>query len=378
MKVLLIGHESDLNGASKSLLNIIDILLNNDYSVYVLTSYKAGAFYDELKKRPVEIIVRPFERWCVFKPRKIKWIMKKILWMVKDSNHNKFVAKKLAKYVLDNQIDIIHSNTSVINIGALISKYSGVPHIWHLREFGDLDFNMHFLEPKSRVYKFMNMYTEKFICISKAIRQHYDSLAQEKKVLIYNGVGNDNIIDISEKKINDKVSILIAGRVSPEKGQHEAVTACEELLKQGVSQFELYIAGGDKLYFNVSKQMENHLHILGKIKNMPEIRKGIDIELVCSRAEAFGRVTVEAMLAGIPVIGSNTGGTTELINDGVDGFLYEKGNTHQLAEKLRILIEDKELRMGMGVEAQKKAKQQFLIERCVSEIEQVYRQVVIK
>ena len=50
-----------------------------------------------------------------------------------------------------------------------------------------------------------------------------------------------------------------------------------------------------------------------------------DIGLTCSRNEAFGRTTVEALLMGKPVIGTNTGGTVDLISDGVDGLLYPPG-----------------------------------------------------
>ena len=62
---------------------------------------------------------------------------------------------------------------------------------------------------------------------------------------------------------------------------------------------------------------------------------------MCSRAEAFGRVTCEYMAAHLPVIGAASGGTVDIIADGETGFLYKPGVPEKLAEKMQILIEDK-------------------------------------
>jgi len=376
MRILFIAHEDSLNGASKSMLNIIDCLLEKKHEIYIVSSYNSGDFYNESKKRHVKILIMPFVRWSNVLPDGLALTKLKVKWVIKYKIVNIKSAKAIAKIALKNKIDIIHSNTSVINIGALISKYSGIPHVWHLREFGDLDFNMHFYEPLWYVSKFMNKYTDRFICISKAIMEHYPYLESNKKTLVYNGISNDAIIEENAKMPHLGVHILIAGRISETKGQHEAVAACELLLRRGFNDFELFMAGNGDISFNIGNCLKEKIHILGQVDNMREVRKHIDIELVCSKAEAFGRVTAEAMLAGIPVIGSNTGGTPELINDGVDGFLYNRGDIEMLANKIEMLIKDKELIKQMGIAAQKKAKKMFTIQRCVEEIEAVYRSCI--
>ena len=62
MNILFIGHEDYINGASRSLLNIIDALSERN-KIYVLTSYSSGEFYEELTKRQLSIIVKPYYRW---------------------------------------------------------------------------------------------------------------------------------------------------------------------------------------------------------------------------------------------------------------------------------------------------------------------------
>ncbi len=376
MNILFIGHEDELNGASKSMLNIIDCLLNKGHNIFLLTAYHSGSFYNEVSRRNIQVIVEPFERWSERLQKGKEYYKQLLRWHIKCKAINSDTARKIAKLAKEQRIDVIHSNTSVINIGALISKYSGIPHIWHIREFGNLDFNMHFLEPKWYVSKFLNRYTDRFICISKAIMEHYQNLDSNKKVLVYNGISNDAIIEEHEKIAHQGIHILIAGRISETKGQHEAVAACELLVKRGIDDFELFLAGSGDVYFVISDGLKEKVHILGQVDNMCDVRKHIDIELVCSKAEAFGRVTAEAMLAEIPVIGSKTGGTPELINDGVDGFLYDRGDIEMLANKIEILIKDKSLLKEMGRAAQEKAKKLFTIQRCVDEIEAVYKDVV--
>jgi len=72
--------------------------------------------------------------------------------------------------------------------------------------------------------------------------------------------------------------------------------------------------------------------------------------IVPSRNEAFGLVNIESMALGVPVIGSNTGGTAEIIRDGEDGLLFPPGDHHSLASCMLKLIDNKELRAGMSKE----------------------------
>lgn len=373
-KVLFIGHESDLNGASISLLNIISVL-ENDYKIYVLTSYKEGAFYDELKKHKVKILVYPFYRWLVKKhysrfaiKNEIIWIEKKLKWKFKESGVNEATAATIAKIIMIEGIDVIHSNTGVINIGAMIKSKvsSNVKHIWHLREFGNDDFDMYPLVSQIKYHSFMNANADTFICISKAIEKHYSWISADKKAIVYNGIDKENYIKSHTE--HSGVNFLISGRLSETKGQREAVEACLKLVNDGFTDFVLNIAGAGRIYFEVPKECEKNIVFLGQVSDMPGLRENMDVELVCSKAEAFGRVTAEAMMSGLPVIGSNTGGTPELIKNGRTGFLYQYGNTADLAEKMKFFLQDKSKIKVMADEAQQYALEHFTIERCVAEI----------
>ena len=283
-------------------------------------------------------------------------------------------AKRVARYALKEKIDIIHSNTGVINIGGLIYKYSGIPHVWHLREFGDLDFNLFPLMSEKKYIKFMNENADRFIVISKAIMRHYNYLDTEKIRLVYNGVDESNII--VNKKYHEKETVfLLAGRISSEKGQKEAVLAADILLERGIRNFKIIFAGKQVEELQIPNRLKSNVKYIGMVNNMPSLRREIDVELVCSKAEAFGRVTAEAMLGAIPVIGSNSGGTLELIQDAVTGYLYEQGNPEDLANKMQLFIENPEYKKIYGKNAQKYAMDHFTIERCAKEIQQLYMEI---
>jgi glycosyltransferase involved in cell wall biosynthesis len=93
-----------------------------------------------------------------------------------------------------------------------------------------------------------------------------------------------------------------------------------------------------------------------------------DVVLMCSRWEAFGRATVEAMLAGKPVIGTaNSGGTAELIQDGITGLLYKAGDHDELANKIQFLYENPQEKLKLGAAARLWATGRFTQERYAKE-----------
>ena len=373
MKILYIGHEKELNGASKSVLDIIKGM-ENDHEIYVLTGYGDGPFYDALKQRKAKVLVYPYFKWCVGKFSKLGWIKKRLKWYCHQQFVNRKTAAAVAKIVRDEHIDLIHTNSGVINVGGLIRRACpDVKHIWHIREFADLDFRMYPLPPESAYYAFMNRWTDQFIFNSKAVAQHYTKLDPKKKNVVYNGVDPKNLIPESEREPHEGINLLIAGRVERAKGQYQAVEACEKLLQRGIGNFKLFIAGTVYCELDISEAVRDHVILLGQVSDMTAIRRKTDIELVCSRAEAFGRVTIEANLAGVPVVGSNIGGTRELIRDGVTGFLYEPENTDDLADKIEKLIRDETLRHTCGTAAREFAAAGFLADTSVKNLRRVYQ-----
>jgi glycosyltransferase involved in cell wall biosynthesis len=100
-----------------------------------------------------------------------------------------------------------------------------------------------------------------------------------------------------------------------------------------------------------------------------------DVALMCSSDEAFGRVTVEAMKLGLPVIGIDSGGTNEIIVDGRTGYLIPPNDPSALAGKLRRFWADEEMRSELGRQAQADALERFSPIQAMNELLEVCRAV---
>ncbi len=165
--------------------------------------------------------------------------------------------------------------------------------------------------------------------------------------------------------------MILIGTMIPVKGHLDAILAVRELvMKQGKKDVELLLIGsiGLKSYYDeimeVIRQnnLQKHIHILDFQKNIFAAIQQTDILLICSRLEAFGRITLEAMLLGKPVIGANRGGTPELVQDNLTGLLYEPGDYDALAEKISYLYDHPQKRQEFGQNAIQYARTKFTVE----------------
>ena len=110
-------------------------------------------------------------------------------------------------------------------------------------------------------------------------------------------------------------------------------------------------------------------------KDIFQVLARMDVGIVPSKKEAFGRVTIEYMMANMPVIGADSGATSELIQHGENGYLYYSGNYDELAEYMKLYIKDRQLLKLHGDRAQKYAKE-FNIGNTASKIVRIYSEVL--
>lgn len=374
MNVLLIAHEQMINGASYSMLNFIDYL-NDKCNFIIISPFKNGPFVDEIKKRNLEMYFVPFYRWVEIKDDSFKEKHKN--WKKKYDVINQKLAEKTAEILKNKNIDIIHSNTSVVDLGYRLSKILNIPHIWHIREFGEKDFNMYPLCSYKEYYKKISD-DNYIVCISKAVRKKFEKkVHKDKLILIYNGVAKENLV--KEKKYNlsnqNKLVCLQAGMIMKNKGQHITVKAIDQLVNDGYN-IELLIAGrGNIQELGIDISDKKWLKCLGQVNNLPKLRKNVDIEIVSSKMEAFGRVTVEAMMSGSAVIGSNSGCTKELISNNENGLLFKQGNYKDLANKIKYLYNNRKEIQRLGNNAYVYSEKNFLINLCAEKIYKLYTEI---
>ena len=124
--------------------------------------------------------------------------------------------------------------------------------------------------------------------------------------------------------------------------------------------------------------IDSQVHFLGEVSDMTKLRDNMDCELMCAVKEAFGRVTVEAMRSNLLVIGSASGGTTEIINDGVNGILYRQGDSNDLASKIEWAINHFEGAKIIADNGYIFGQSHFTAEKNASEIYEIFCKTVRK
>jgi glycosyltransferase involved in cell wall biosynthesis len=219
-----------------------------------------------------------------------------------------------------------------------------------------------------------------FLAVSRAVAEKYQAGVTLSKVhYLYQPINvNVNSPGISNEKPPDQFTCIMVGKLQQGKRQEDALRAMAELRDQGL-QVHLWLVGardpdyGHFLDIMVGEyNLQAQVKFFGQVDNaLPYIQQA-DVLLLCSRCEAFARVVIEAMKAGKPVIGTNSGGTVEQITEGFNGLLYEPQNYRELAEKIRFLYHRPDKVQEMGGQAQKWARQNFTRERYQEKIKKIF------
>lgn len=329
--VLFIAHTSSLRGgASFSLLSLVQGL-RSQVNVLVLLPSK-GELQEKLKQLSIDYRIIKYmpSSALYYKSNKFFYTIKALFYSI----INLLALRQLKKCIKNKEIDIIHSNSSVIDIGYHIALSLGIKHVWHLREFQNLDYNLRpFCGFRNFKKKLNNSYC---IPITNSIAKHYE-LKQNYSV-IYNGiiVKSNNILN------NKKKQFVFCGSLSYNKGIEDAILAFSKF-SEVRKDYKLVICGSatSKKYFNYLEEMVDSLNITenvifkGFIENKEEIISSSLALLMCSKFEALGRVSIESLMLKTLVIGKNTGGTEEIIKkDLLYGFLYS--DIEDLAYKMRL------------------------------------------
>ena len=122
--------------------------------------------------------------------------------------------------------------------------------------------------------------------------------------------------------------------------------------------------------------LQNHVKILCHCNDLKGLRLEHNIGLTCSSREAFGRVTIENMMAGLLVIGANSGGTSEIVQNEQTGLLYCVDDALDLSRCLKFVIENPEQAAAITKQGQKYAIDTYAIGSVVDRILDVYKNII--
>lgn len=346
-KVMVFFHDSDIkSGATGSMMDVVEGWKKQKLLEPICIFPKYGNAVEYAKENGIACEVIRYYPVFIFDNisfvNKIFMYFKRIIQMVVTG----FSLTKIEKLIRIYEIDVVYTNTKTIIIGALVNKKYHVPHIWHIREYGLEDHGMKFLISDRTYARLFSENTNQLIFISQSLCQYYESKYKTKHShVIYDDVSARYLCSKNNTSRHIK-NFLIAGTICKGKGQLEVVEAFLGLNHEQ-KRADLFIAGRvtDVEYEKKIKELvnindiNNAIHFLGLVENMNELRSQIDVGIVASGHEAFGRVTIEGMLSGLIMLGANCGGTSELIINKETGYLYKKGDVKDLADKVSYILE---------------------------------------
>jgi glycosyltransferase involved in cell wall biosynthesis len=335
MKVLYILNSTMMAGATISFINMITGLKDKGVDIVVLMPNEDETLRNIFKDIASAIYIVPVCESIIPLHTKGSAIKDKLYFVGRLFYlfYKKCVLLfRLLKVIKKVSPDIVHTNTGTIQEGLFASKILGIPHVWHIREYQDKDFDWKIYPTKS-LYKFYLRHSTT-IFISQLMQDCYGLTKHNYSFVIYNGIYSKNsVFKVSIKK----KYFMCASRISREKGFDDTVLAFSRF-HQSHPDYRLVILGiGTDEYVNHLKEMAAELGCadsidwLGFKDDVRPYMSEAKALIVSSLFEGFGRMTAEAAFTGCLVIGRNTGGTKEIM-DITGGYRFS--NAEELAEKM--------------------------------------------
>lgn len=380
MRVCFIAHSSAHDGAGRALLETVEALKAHGVDCQVFLP-RPGTIQEKLSALDVPYSVLKYCWWMGKEGD--PWTMR-----LRRTARNLFTTILVLRRMKEWRPDVVITNTVTVVIGALGASLLGVPHVWHLHEFGYEDHDLRFDLGDRLSYKLLQSLSAICIGNSDAVTAKYAThLGPANLRRIYYSMhmahSNGTLVP-ANSPVPVRMSrfrCVIVGTLCEAKGQTDAIDAFGELQKEGIGAELLAVGEGEAKYEQYlrdlvrARSLDDHIAFTGQVRDAFPFIQSAEVVLMCSRAEAFGRVTVEGMLAGKPVIGARSGATPELVQDGITGLLYQPGDPKDLAAKIKYLQQNPAVAERLGRNGQEWARATFSKERYGRELMEVLNQV---
>ena len=375
LNVMYICKDLGIGGATLSLIDTLEQMRGYVNCIVVIRQQYDIIYH--LEKLNIQYYIVPFE--CDYGLKENNSLEKMELNFIEDYDS----AKHLVEIIHNEKIDLIHINSSVSNVGAIAGLMAGIPYIWHIRELIHDHFNCCYYNEDLKRELFNK--AARIISISDCVKKKVLETYKIESIRMYNGLDIDKYENVIDDKNTYNRNFLMAGIISEEKGQWDAIRAVEFLIKKGYTDIKLYIIGNANEVFKWSVEkyvkrhdLNNNIYFISFKEDLMLFRKKVSYSITGSKMEALGRSTIEAMLAGNIVIGADTGGTKELIGlEEKRGYLYEQGNYENLALVLeKVINESDAIKKRIQKSAQIYAIKEFDSVKYCKELYQVYLDAV--
>jgi glycosyltransferase involved in cell wall biosynthesis len=344
-KILLIHSSNDMYGASRIVLQVIDILIKAKYEVHIILPYN-GVLNKIITNKGASCSIYNLG---VFRK---KYLSLKGLY-------NRFLKIKMAKnyisnYIDKHHIDLLYTSTSVIISGGLAAKKRGIPNIFHIHE----------IPSGNKLYEifiglFIRCFSTKVIVVSNSVAKHWRSFLKKTQLIkVYNGIvfPLTKTPNNTKREIDNKTIVTSIARLVPGKGHKYFIEVAKELLRLN-NKFQFLIVGdtfpGYESYEEELKKLvaQNDLnqtiHFLGYRTDIEAILSKSDLVFHSSIVpDSLPTVLFEAIKMRVPVVATELAGAVEILDNGNCGLLLPLNNAKKAANMINDYIENEKLKIS--------------------------------
>ena len=384
MNILFLDQSGKLGGAELALLDFM-----KDCPNALLGLFEDGRFRELAEQNHVSVKV--LGRTAIA-------VRKESGWLTGLSSLGQLIPLIATVTRLSQDYDLIYANTAkALVVGAMASLMSRRPLVFHLHDILSLD---HFSPANRRLLVGLsNQFASLVIAVSQASLKSFIEAGgrPELGVIVHNGFQlEDYSCDRSSQDLQTKAHQLRASlglqnrfiighfsRLSPWKGQHVLIDALAQCPLDTIAVFVGDALFGEKAYAQeLHAQVDrlglsDRVHFLGFRSDVVPLMTMCDlIAHTSTAAEPFGRVIVEAMLCGKPIIAAQEGGVLEIVESGVNGWLVPPGDADQLVKTIHHCRDHWEETLAIAQQGQEQAKQRFSLTTIRHQIHQLLEQVI--
>ena len=298
------------------------------------------------------------------------------------------LASKIAEVVKMEGLDIIHAHYAMPHaVCGILAKQMTSDGLKVVTTLHGTDITILGYDSSLQdMIKFAIEKSDAVTAVSHALAQETYELIQPNQEIrtIYNFIDypapqmdSDSLANLREElgiAVNDKVVIHVSN-FRKVKRVSDIIDAFARVTDK-ISSKLLLVGDGPEMSF-VSKKiktmgLQDRVILLGKQENLQELYSISDVCVLMSEKESFGLVLLEAMIHGVPCLGTNIGGIPEVIKDGINGYIVELGDIEAASKQLLELLENDSLRNQMGEQSVQMIKDHFQTDYIVNQYEDLY------
>jgi glycosyltransferase involved in cell wall biosynthesis len=404
-RVLYLESAPSVGGSVISLYELLRGLDRTRYEPIVVT-YSNHEYVEKFRALGVEVHAWDVYRAQDHRPawirpirtsRPIQWLRRSV-WGSKiyyNAGFSLFLVRRvwplvqaLRQVIIQREINLVHTNTLIDHdrAGILAAKLTRCPCVCHIRDF----------DTPNWFDRRLAKMADQLIYISEIVQRRYieAGVPCHKGRVIYNGLDVEAFVSLLDREKGRRsfnlapsdLAVGIVGRLEPWKGQEVFLKAMALLLEM-VPNVKGIVVGDPPPYRpeyrQVLQSLSDSLGLSDRIffsafrADVPVVMSALDVVVLASVSpEPFGRVLIEAMAAGKPVVATNSGAAPEIIEDGVHGFLIPPADAGAMARAIAYLLTHPDEAAAMGQRGRNRVQTQFHLKQYLEGVQAVYESLL--